>query len=56
MKNTTKAKIKQNTIQFHTGVKCLVDRKIGSINILSNQEMAEEQPKLKNVRNGKIRP
>lgn len=44
------------SVKFHTGVKALIDRKIGGINVLKNDEILEEQTKLKNMRNGKVRP
>lgn len=43
------------TITFYTGIKSLIDRKIGGINILQNDQILLEQTKLKNVRNGKVR-
>lgn len=46
---------KEKTGPFYTGVKSLFDRKIGSINFLSNEQILDEQPKLVNVRNGKVR-
>ena len=56
MNNSTKAKINKKVIVFHTGVGSLVDRKIGSINLLSNDQIMLEKTKIKNMRNGKIRP
>ena len=55
MKSTTNnTKIKTES-SFFTGVRLLIDRKIGGINILSNEQILGEKPKLKNVRNGKVR-
>lgn len=42
-------------IKFHTGIKSIVDRKIGSINVLDNDQILHEKTKLKNMRNGKFR-
>lgn len=42
-------------ITFHTGVKSLFDRKIGSMNVLDNEQILGENSKLINVRNGKVR-
>lgn len=42
-------------LTFHTGVKSLIDRKIGLINVLDNEEILLEKTKLKNMRNGKVR-
>ncbi len=56
MKNTIPTKKIADAATFHTGVKALVDRKIGGINVLKNQEILDEKSKLKNMRNGKIRP
>ena len=56
MKNTLSPKKTANTPTFHTGVKAMIDRKIGGINVLDNQQILDEQSKLKNMRNGKIRP
>ncbi|WP_193812431.1 hypothetical protein [Kaistella flava (ex Peng et al. 2021)] len=44
------------SIKFHTGIKSLVDRKFGGINVLDNDQILMEQSKLKNLRNGKVRP
>ena len=33
----------------------LIDRKIGLINVLDNEEILLEKTKLKNMRNGKVR-
>ncbi len=55
MNNSTTDKIKKKLIIFHTGVGLLVDRKIGSINLLSNEQIMYEKTKIKNMRNGKIR-
>lgn len=41
---------------FHTGVKSLIDRRIGGINVLNNAQILEEKTKLDNMRNGKVRP
>lgn len=41
---------------FHTGVKSLIDRKIGGLNVLQNSEILGEKSKIKNMRNGKVRP
>lgn len=40
---------------FFTGVKSLIDRKIGGINVLSNHQILLEKSKLDNMRNGKVR-
>ena len=48
--------MKKSTITFFTGVKSLKDRKIGSINLLTNTQIIAEKSKLTNVRNGKVRP
>lgn len=42
-------------IKFHTGIKSIIDRKIGSINVLDNNQILHEKTKLKNMRNGKVR-
>lgn len=55
MKSTKKNIIKAPENSFFTGVKSLIDRRIGGINILSNEQILGEKPKLKNVRNGKVR-
>ena len=55
MKNKKQAAIIAKTITFHTGVKSLIDRKIGGINILDNDQILIEKTKLKNMRNGKVR-
>ena len=55
MKNTIPTK-KAAESTFHTGVKSLIDRKIGGINVLNNDQILDEKSKLKNMRNGKIRP
>ena len=46
---------KEKTGPFFTGVKSVFDRKIGSINVLNNEQILGEQSKLLNVRNGKVR-
>lgn len=54
--NTTKPTLNiSKSIKFHTGVKSLIDRKIGSINVLNNTQILVEKTKLKNMRNGKVR-
>ena len=45
-----------NTTNFYTGVRSLIDRRIGSINMLSIHEILKEKAKLNNIRNGKVRP
>ena len=45
-----------NTTNFYTGVRSLVDRRIGAINMLSIHEILKEKAKLNNIRNGKVRP
>ena len=55
MKPTTKNTIKTPENSFFTGVKSLIDRRIGGINLLSNEQILGEKTKLKNVRNGKVR-
>ena len=56
MKNTIPTKKAAESQTFHTGVKALIDRKIGGINVLNNDQILDEKSKLKNMRNGKIRP
>ena len=46
---------KIKTVTFYTGVKALIDRKIGLINVLDNDQILLEKTKLKNMRNGKVR-
>ena len=41
---------------FLTGIKSLFDRKIGGINLLTNDQILAEKMKLENMRNGKVRP
>lgn len=41
---------------FFTGVKSMIDRRIGGINVLSNHQILKEKTKLDNMRNGKVRP
>lgn len=41
--------------QFFTGVKSVIDRKIGALNLLSNRQILLEKEKIKNMRNGKER-
>lgn len=55
MKPTTKNTIKTPETSFFTGVKSLIDRRIGGINFLSNEQILGEKTKLENVRNGKVR-
>ena len=55
MKPTTKNTIKTPENSFFTGVKSLIDRRIGGINLLSNEQILGEKTKLENVRNGKVR-
>ncbi|MGZ5188447.1 MAG: hypothetical protein ACXWB4_05280 [Kaistella sp.] len=45
-----------NNTNFYTGVRSLVDRRIGAINMLSIHEILKEKAKLNNIRNGKVRP
>lgn len=56
MKNIIPTKKTAESQTFHTGVKALIDRKIGGINVLNNDQILDEKSKLKNMRNGKIRP
>ena len=56
MKNSIPTKKAAEYQTFHTGVKALIDRKIGGINVLNNDQILDEKSKLKNMRNGKIRP
>lgn len=56
MKNLLPTKKTAESTTFHTGVKALVDRKIGGLNVLNNDQILDEKSKLKNMRNGKIRP
>lgn len=56
MKIPTKNTTTKVPTLFHTGVKSLFDRKIGGINVLNNTEILEEKSKIKNMRNGKVRP
>lgn len=44
------------SITFFTGVKTQIDRPIGKINVLSNRQIMDEKTKIKNMRNGKVRP
>lgn len=46
---------KIKTVTFYTGVKSLIDRKIGGINVLDNAQILLEKTKIKNMRNGKVR-
>lgn len=55
MKKPIKNTITKPTNSFFTGVKSLIDRRIGGINFLSNQQILDEKDKLNNVRNGKVR-
>ena len=56
MKNTIPTLKTAKTNRFHTGVKSLIDRKIGGINVLDNRQILDEKSKIKNLRNGKVRP
>lgn len=55
MKSTINNPKTSTESSFFTGVRLLVDRRIGAINLLSNEQILGEKPKLKNVRNGKVR-
>ncbi|KIA90693.1 hypothetical protein [Kaistella jeonii] len=54
MKLTTENAAPKESNSFYTGVKSLIDRKIGGINILSNHQILQEKEKLNNMRNGKV--
>lgn len=54
MKLSTENKISKKSNSFYTGIKSLIDRKIGGINILSNHQILQEKEKLNNMRNGKV--